>query len=219
MKYIKEFGKRLKLLIKEENISPEQLGKKSGVDKSRIYKYIDEYIDDNIDTKTSTIIKLSNSLNTSVSYLIGETDVRNADDTALGKRFNIDGQVIENLEKIKKINEKYENKYSDLLAELLTSPELYNNLVESIDTLLKYKENGSVRSELDKKMIFKNLTITELVRAEVIGSIFYEYNRYVEKKEDEYGYSHLTKRDLEVKARRLRSEAYRLEKEKDKLPD
>ena len=210
MGYMKEFKKRLKILITEENIKKAELAKKADIDKSAIYEYLN--FDNTREPDVNTLINISKALNTSISYLTGETNVRDANDTAIGVRFNIDSMVIENLERIKKINEQFDNKYCDVLGEFLTDPDLYKDLIKGIDNTLQYSENNTFRNEVNNRVRLDKLGFDEMTRAQIIGSFFWNYNKYIEKKEIEYNISNLSEREKKMQIKRLRSAAYRLEK-------
>lgn len=211
-----KFKKNLESLMAEKNMDGVTLAKKIGITNSNISRYLSGESTPTADT----LLKMARALKVTVSYLLGETNVRNIDDTAISARFDIDDNVIENLKKIKKINEKFENKYNDILGELLTNPDLYKDIVKNIDDTLKYKEDGSFRNEIDEKMrikYFKTLSFEELRKSEATGTFIYTYKEYIEKKERENGIPKLSKRDIEFKIRRLRSKIYEFEKIKNKL--
>lgn len=215
MSDIAKFRKILENLMEEKNINQITLANLAKLSPSTITRcFTGKKFPD-----VETLLKISRIFNVSISYLIGETDVRNADDTAIGLKFDIDDNVIENLKEIKKTNEKFENKYNDILGELLTNPDLYKDIVKNIDDTLKYKKDGSFRKEIDEKMrikYFKTLSFEELRKSEATGTFIYTYKEYVEKKEREFGIPKLSKRDIEFKIRRLRSKIYELEKIKNK---
>ena len=64
--------KNLKTLRKEKGISQKSLGEEIGVSQQSINKY-ENY---NIEPDISTLIHLAKFFNTSVDYLIGNTDIR-----------------------------------------------------------------------------------------------------------------------------------------------
>ena len=64
--------KNLKLLRKEKGISQKSLGEEIGVSQQSINKY-ENY---NIEPDISTLIHLAKFFNTSVDYLIGNTEIR-----------------------------------------------------------------------------------------------------------------------------------------------
>ncbi len=64
--------KNLKLLRKEKGISQKSLGEEIGVSQQSINKY-ENY---NIEPDISTLIHLAKFFNTSVDYLVGNTDIR-----------------------------------------------------------------------------------------------------------------------------------------------
>ena len=71
--------KNLKSLRKEKGVSQKALGEEIGVSQQSINKY-ENY---NIEPDINTLIHLSKYFNTSVDYLIGNTDIRQVAEVAM----------------------------------------------------------------------------------------------------------------------------------------
>lgn len=141
----KSFGNRLDMLMKEEIINATDLARKTGIDRNEIGK-----CKNGIKFPTTeNLIKLADFFGVSTSYLLGETDARNADDVLIGNELGVDNLVINNIKEINKINNKYDNKYKDILGEVLTNAQLYEILLNKIDLGVQYYSNEGYKKEFD----------------------------------------------------------------------
>ena len=84
--------KNLKTLRKEKGVSQKALGEEIGVSQQSINKY-ENY---NIEPDISTLIHLSKYFDTSVDYLIGNTDIRQAAEVAMSYSLSKDEMEIIN---------------------------------------------------------------------------------------------------------------------------
>ena len=141
----KSFGNRLDMLMNEEIINNTDLARKTGLDRNEIGKYKKGI---KFPT-TENLIKLADFFGVSTSYLLGETDARNADDVLIGNELGVDNLVINNIKEINKINNKYDNKYKDILGEVLTNAHLYEILLNKIDLGVQYYSNEGYKKEFD----------------------------------------------------------------------
>ncbi len=105
--------KNLKTLRKEKGVSQKALGEEIGVSQQSINKY-ENY---NIEPDISTLIHLSKYFNTSVDYLIGNTEIRQATDLAVSFDFTNDEMELINQYRVLSPEEKksilmFLNKYN-----------------------------------------------------------------------------------------------------------
>lgn len=157
---IKKFCDRLKVLIDEKGLSISKIAKEAGVSRETLERYKNNFEQS---PKFENVIALANYFNVSVSYIIGETDIRNVEDMEIGNKLGIDHKTMENLRKIKDINSKYNNYYKDLLSEVITNPSLYQELVKQTNIMLNkdLKKGANEKIEENKKRIFGKDDISE----------------------------------------------------------
>ena len=165
----KIFVNRLNLLIEERNKPDDTaLAKKTGIDRTSIGKY---KCGKRFPSKDN-LKKLADFFGVSTSYLLGETDARTADDTLIGNELGIDDTTLNNLKEIKKINQKYNNEYQDILGEVLTDVTLYKNFINIIDLYVKYYSDKEYKADYDKNILmepydYADVNITQLLKVQV----------------------------------------------------
>lgn len=176
----KKFCDILKQLIKENGLSDNKLAKRTGLNRSTIERYKK---DPNSSPVLKHVITLANYFNVSVSYIVGETDVKEADDIVIGDNLGIDHRTIQNLKKINEINLEFDNNYKDLLSDVLTNPNLYNTLIQETDIILnndlKETANNKIK-ENEKRIIGKsNSQYDDYVNIIVCQKFLERYNTYI----------------------------------------
>ena len=179
---IENIGNRLKELMKEKNITTiAELAKKTKLSKDTLQGYLN--------TRNSSlpdldkIIVLARFFKVSVSYLIGETDIRNADNIFICEKLGINDKTIENLEKIKKINQKYNNDYFGLIIDVIINPSLYNRIIENTEILLNEDLHKNIQEVIEKnsnRVIGKNnLEYDDFVNILISQKFLELYNNYI----------------------------------------
>lgn len=179
---IENIGNRLKELMKEKNITTiAELAKKTKLSKDTLQGYLN--------TRNSSlpdldkIIVLARFFKVSVSYLIGETDIRNADNIFICEKLGINDKTIENLEKIKKINQKYNNDYFGLINDVIINPSLYNRIIENTEILLNEDLHKNIQEVIEKnsnRVIGKNnLEYDDFVNILISQKFLELYNNYI----------------------------------------
>lgn len=179
---IENIGNRLKELMKEKNITTiAELAKKTKLSKDTLQGYLN--------TRNSSlpdldkIIVLARFFKVSLSYLIGETDIRNADNIFICEKLGINDKTIENLEKIKKINQKYNNDYFGLINDVIINPSLYNRIIENTEILLNEDLHKNIQEVIEKnsnRVIGKNsLEYDDFVNILISQKFLELYNNYI----------------------------------------
>ncbi len=92
--------KNLKKLRKEKGVSQKALGEVIGVSQQSINKY-ENY---NIEPDISTLIHLSEYFNTSVDYLIGNTEIRQVAEVAMS--YNLSQDEMDVVNEYRKLSEQ-----------------------------------------------------------------------------------------------------------------
>ena len=168
--------------MKEKNITTiAELAKKTKLSKDTLQGYLN--------TRNSSlpdldkIIVLARFFKVSVSYLIGETDIRNADNIFICEKLGINDKTIENLEKIKKINQKYNNDYFGLINDVIINPSLYNRIIENTEILLNEDLHKNIQEVIEKnsnRVIGKNnLEYDDFVNILISQKFLELYNNYI----------------------------------------
>ena len=101
--------KNLKSLRKEKGVSQKALGEEIGVSQQSINKY-ENY---NIEPDISTLIHLSKFFNTSVDYLIGNTEIRQVAEVAMS--YNLSQDEMELVNEYRKLSDSAKDAVSLLL--------------------------------------------------------------------------------------------------------
>lgn len=156
----KNFCSRLKELFEENDVKPAKVAKAIGIDRGTLDRYMKA---PNNSPYLKYVIALADYFDVSVSYLVGETDTRRPNDIDIGNNLGIDYKTMENLRKIKDINSKYNNQYTDLLSNVITNPDMYHELVKQTNILLNnnLKKFANERIEENKKKMFGKDDILE----------------------------------------------------------
>lgn len=166
------FGKVLDELMQEKDLTNTALSEKVKIDRTTIGKYR------NGDTfpEVDNCIKLANYFDVSISYLLGETKVRKADNIVIGERLGIDDQAIQNIESIKIFNQKFDNnQYNDIFSDIFTNIDLYKNVVNGINEILQYRLD-KIESSTTEKEKLKLEHYTELLACQKFLELYHEYN-------------------------------------------
>lgn len=176
----KNFCFILKKLREEKGLSINKLAKQTGINRNTISRY---ETTPNITPKSEYVKILANYFGVSESYIRGETEATNIDDIEISRELGINYKTIQNLREIKEINSKFENKYNDLLSDVLTNPSLYSSLVKETSILLnndlKEKGNNQIK-ENAKRIIGKSTMQYEDYSDIIICHKFLEYyNMYI----------------------------------------
>lgn len=181
----KIFARRLNNLIEEKNITNvSNASTEIGLDKETLGKYL---VGETFPGEK--ILKLAKYFNVSTSYLLGETDIRNADNKEIANRFGIDENTIMKLEEIKKINDEYKNSYNDVLKEIFLDPSLYKHVLDNLEIMLKYYLDDDYKQEINEKLRigkkifnYKKMEISDYIEISLIEKFLQEYNEYMEFK-------------------------------------
>lgn len=220
----KIFARRLNNLIEEKKITNvSNASAEVGLDKETLGKYlVGETFPGEI------ILKLAKYFNVSTSYLLGETDIRNADNKEIANRFGIDENTIMKLEEIKKINDEYKNKYDDVLKEIFLDPSLYKHVLDNLEIMLKYYLDDDYKQEINEKLRigkkifnYKKMEINDYIEISLIEKFLQAYNEYVEIKmmqEGALGRINCKRLEDEIKLleKKIRSRKHILKKMDDK---
>lgn len=177
----------LKELMAEKNINQTQLSKETGIRSDTLAKYL---YGETLPNGKNTI-KLANFFNVSISYLFGETIAREADNIAISSKLGISDETINNLKKIKELNKDYDNKYTNILSDVLTNVDLYKTMMQKTEFLLNYHSSEKNREEInsaikeeskDRSIIFEKYSIDFEEYIDLIScQIFLEkYHIYIE---------------------------------------
>jgi len=210
VKIKKIFPKRLNNLMNDEDISKNMLEKETGIQSETIQNYLNGKTLPN----GEQLITLAKYFNVSASYLLGETDVIEADNIEINKILGIDDKTADNLKEIISINDKYENKYNDILGEIFTNPKLYTDSISNVDKLVAYYSNKEVNDEMNRQLNIGNLIINqrrwsiENFNDLISTHKFLElYESYINNKLIDNGcYKAISKKELENDIKRLRKE-------------
>ncbi len=172
----KSFGNILKMLIDENNLDNSKLSRKTKIDRN----YIACYIKGTKEVPLTHLITLANFFDVSVSYLIGETEIRNANDICMGEELGLNDEGIDNLKTIKGINEKYNNKYSSLVNRVITNTNLYNSIIKQTELMLNNKVNNDVKNKLgEKSKLAKDLEYDDYADIFVCQKFLETYHSFI----------------------------------------
>lgn len=167
----KNFSKILNELIDEKKLTDTTVAKKASIDRGRL----GDYKKGTARPSLETCIKLANHFNVSISYLLGETKIRKADNIVIGERLGIDDQAIQNIESIKRFNQTFANRYNDIFSDIFTNVDLYKNVVNGIDEMLQYKFDKINSPTIPKEKL--NLEhYTELLACQKFLERYHIYN-------------------------------------------
>lgn len=144
------FSNVLKMLMKENSLDNTKLAKKTGINRNTISLYLKN---DDKNVKLQHLLTLASFFNVSVSYLVGETETREADDIYIGKELGLNDKGIKNLKEIKSINEKDGNTYSSLVDEVITNTTFYKSLIKNTHLMVDNNLNKQIETELGKPKV------------------------------------------------------------------
>ena len=171
----KNFKKRFKELLFEKGFD-DKTSDTALENKLKIHRTtIGKYRQGNALPNLETCIKLANYFDVSISYLLGKTEVRKADNIVIGERLGIDDQAIQNIESIKRFNQTFNNRYNDIFSDIFTNVDLYKNVVNGIDEMLQYKFDKINSPTIPKEKL--NLEhYTELLACQKFLERYHIYN-------------------------------------------
>ena len=171
----KNFKNILKKLLAEkgydDNTSDTALEKELKIHRTTIGNYRNKDTVPNL----KSCIKLAKYFDVSISYLLGETELRKADNIVIGEKLGIDDQAIQNIESIKRFNQTFNNRYNDIFSDIFTNVDLYKNVVNGIDEMLQYKFDKINSPTIPKEKL--NLEhYTELLACQKFLERYHIYN-------------------------------------------
>lgn len=167
----KNFSKILNELMDEKDLTDTTVAKKASIDRGRL----GDYKKGTARPSLETCIKLANYFDVSISYLLGETEVRKADNITIGERLGIDDQAIQNIESIKRFNQTFANRYNDIFSDIFTNVDLYKNVINGIDEMSQYKLDKAKNSNTPKEKL-KLEHYTELLACQKFLEVYHIYN-------------------------------------------
>lgn len=145
---IKKFCNRFNNLLNDNSLTVTKLAKNTGIPRETLERYKNNPSES---LSFKNVIILAQYFNVSVSYMVGETDTKKVEDIEIGNNLSIDQKTIDNLRKIKEINLKSNNKYKDLLSDVITNPELYNELLQQTEIKLNKDSKATVNKLIQEK--------------------------------------------------------------------
>lgn len=206
----KIFSENLKSLSIEKGFDKKDLAQKTSIN----INTLNEYWDGNNLPQLEKALVISNALGVSISYLVGQTQIKESDNIAICEKLKIDDTTFNNLNEISKINEHYNNKYNDLLSTVLTLPSLYEAIVEHIDTILNKTDSlNTFNSDINEesKYLLKHIKPynSEMLMNIYIGSKFLDvYNNYIFSKQNLISFGEI---QLKEKIQNTKQELKKLE--------
>lgn len=214
--YKEKFKNRLEQLMEEQGIKKTNFKFLMGIDGETMNNYLNG---DTLPNGTN-IVKLSKHFNVSASYLLGETDVRKADNVENFKKFGINEEALKNLEQINSLNGKFDNKYLDMIERVITNPDLYANLLKQTEAILKtysddnfLGENNSVDNKINKIILEHNKKdIDKIVDILCCQKFLEVYHNYVDMKLIESSITNISRIYLEERLKMLEDEMKRTKK-------
>lgn len=206
----KFFSENLKALSIEKGLDKNDLAQKTDIN----INTFSEYWNGNNLPQLEKALKISDALDVSISYLVGQTKIKESDHIDICEKLKIDDTTINNLNEISKINKRYDNKYSDLLSTVLTNPEFYKILVQHIDTILNKTDSlNTFNSDINEesKYLLKHIKPynSEMLMDIYIGSKFLDvYNNYIFSKQNLISFGEI---QLKEKIQNTKQELKKLE--------
>lgn len=171
------FGNILKMLMQENNLDNAKLSKKTGINRNIISQYLK---DDDKNVKLEHLITLAKLFKVSISYLLGETETREADDICIGKELGLNDRGIKNLKEIKAINKKYEDTYSSLVDGVITNTAFYKSLIKYTHLMLNTDLNKEIEDNLGENHILsKDLQSDDYANILICQKFLEIYNLYI----------------------------------------
>lgn len=188
----KAFSSRLKELIEEKIIKLSQLAKEIGIAKNTV----SDWYNGKGMPKEENIQKLCKYFKVSKLYLLGETDIRNANADEITKRTNLTEEEVNNLLMNKQLEDTlryYRNGYIDCcyaeqVSSILNNVEFYSTISTELSKIMMYarmqKEKSCEIYEDDEKLKEQDiLNIDEFytVYNEIINDENHDYNENPEE--------------------------------------
>lgn len=211
--YKEKFKNRLEQLMEEKGVKKSNLAKSLGIDGDTMNNYLNG---DTLPTGTN-IVKLSKHFKVSASYLLGETDAREADNVENFKKYGINEVTLKNLEQINELNKRFDNRYSDIVERVLTNADLYANMLKQTEEILNAYSDKNFLEEYNP-ILLKIVTQSNKKDIDEIADIlscqkFLEvYHNYLESKLIETSATNIGELYLENRLKKLEVEMRKIQK-------